>query len=141
SPRFGILISNWNRCLIRFRPRCAYEAWSRSLEFQGSQSRIQEEGDVLAGSPFPGMNPYLEAPGVWESFHHTLIVYTAAALNRALPPDYVAVVEEWLRVIPNRQSIRPDVVIGDAPAPVSGGTVATLERSTVSGDAPFIVEA
>src|SRR5947207_2743419 len=88
------------------------------------------------------MNPYLEAPGVWESLHHTLIVYTAAALNRVLPSLYVAIVEEWLRVIPNRQGIRPDVVIGDAPTPArADGNVATLERNTISGDAPVIVEA
>ncbi|HLK60702.1 MAG TPA: DUF4058 family protein [Chthonomonadaceae bacterium] len=94
----------------------------------------------MAKSPFPGMDPYLEAPGIWESFHHSLIVYTAAALNRVLPAPYVAIVEEWLHILPPRQSIRPDVVIGDAPAP-SLGNVALLERTTVTGDAPIIVEA
>jgi hypothetical protein len=24
-------------------------------------------------SPFPGMDPYIEASGVWEDFHHNLI--------------------------------------------------------------------
>lgn len=96
----------------------------------------------MAASPFPGMDPYLEAPGIWESFHHNLIVYTAAALNRVLPPAYVAVVEEWLHVLPPRQGIRPDVVIGDAPTPVgSRGNVALLEHNTVMGDTPLIVEA
>ncbi len=47
----------------------------------------------MASSPFPGINPYLEAPGIWESFRHNLIVYTAAALNRVLPAAYVAVVK------------------------------------------------
>ena len=94
----------------------------------------------MARSPFPGMDPYLEAPGIWESVHHSLIVYTAAALNRVLPPDYVAVVEEWLHILPPRQGIRPYVVIGDAPAnPI--GNVALLERTTVRGDDPIIVEA
>ena len=82
----------------------------------------------MASSLFPGMNPYLEAPGVWESFHHNLIVYTAAALNRVLPAPYVAVVKEWRHVLPPRQGIRPDVVIGDAPAPLSSlGSVALMK--------------
>lgn len=91
----------------------------------------------MVSSPYPGMNPYLEAPGIWESFHHSFIVYTAAALNRVLPASYVAVVEEWLQVLPPPHGFRPDVVIGEAPV----GNVALLERATETADAPFIVEA
>jgi len=96
----------------------------------------------MAHSPFPGMNPYLEAPGIWESFHHSMIVYTAAALNRVLPANYVAVVKEWLHVIPPRHGIRPDVAIEDAPVPAgAAGKTALLERSKVITDAPIIIEA
>ena len=59
--------------------------------------------------------PFLEATNLWESVHSSLIVYLAAALNRVLPPVYVAVVEEWSHVPPPRQGIRPDIVIGNAP--------------------------
>ena len=93
----------------------------------------------MADSPFPGMNPYLEATGLWESVHSSLIIYMAAALNRVLPSPYVAVVEEWLHILPPRQRIRPDVVIGNAPA-VPAGSVAVLERPPVAADAPFLVE-
>jgi hypothetical protein len=86
------------------------------------------------------MDPYLESPDIWGSFHHNLIVYTAAALNRVLPAPYVAVVEEWLHVLPPRQGFRPDVVIGDAPT-VSRGKTALLERGATTGDDPLIVEA
>lgn len=40
--------------------------------------------------PFPGMDPYLEDLRIWESVHHTFIVYAAAALNAVLPQDYIA---------------------------------------------------
>lgn len=30
-------------------------------------------------SPFPGMDPYLEAPDVWQDLHTTLIVAIRAA--------------------------------------------------------------
>jgi hypothetical protein len=62
-------------------------------------------------SPFPGIDPYLEDPGIWQSVHATLIINMVAALNRVLPLPYVAVAEEWLRVLPNRQRIRPDVTL------------------------------
>ncbi len=27
-------------------------------------------GDSPMASPFPGMDPYIEAPGLWAGFHH-----------------------------------------------------------------------
>jgi hypothetical protein len=41
-------------------------------------------------SPFPGMDPYLESRSLWRGVHHQLITALAAALNAALPPDFVA---------------------------------------------------
>ena len=82
--------------------------------------------------------PFLEATNLWESVHSSLIVYLAAALNRVLPPVYVAVVEEWLHVPPPRQGIRPDIVIGNAPTYPSGN-VAILERSPLIADTPILV--
>lgn len=35
-------------------------------------------------SPFPGMDPYLEDPGLWPDVHHGLISEMQAALNRLL---------------------------------------------------------
>ncbi len=40
--------------------------------------------------PFSGMDPYLEAQGLWESFHAGLVTKSAEALNQRLPEDYVA---------------------------------------------------
>ena len=41
-------------------------------------------------SPFPGMDPYIEARGLWEDFHDRLIVELANTLNSRLPSRYEA---------------------------------------------------
>lgn len=55
-------------------------------------------------SPFPGMDPYLEAPDVWPGVHHALATEIRTQLNRTLPGPYYAdlemrpelgIVEEW----------------------------------------------
>ena len=40
-------------------------------------------------SPFPGMDPYLEAPGFWGDFHHTFISSWREAIADALPESAV----------------------------------------------------
>jgi hypothetical protein len=44
-------------------------------------------------SPFPGMDPYLEAPEIWRGFHHSLADEIKAQLNAVLSPRYYADVE------------------------------------------------
>jgi Protein of unknown function (DUF4058) len=44
-------------------------------------------------SPFPGMDPYLEQPNFWASFHSRLIVAIADALAPQLRPKYYIEVE------------------------------------------------
>ena len=64
-------------------------------------------------SPFPGMDPYLEAPWIWSDVHHGLISEIRASLNPNLRPNYVARVE--LRVYisddddPGREALVPDL--------------------------------
>src|SRR5437763_15907809 len=64
-------------------------------------------------SPFPGMDPYLEAPELWPDVHHRLISEIQAALVPQLRPRYVARVE--LRVYtsdyddPGLEVLIPDV--------------------------------
>src|SRR5262249_50319176 len=41
-------------------------------------------------SPFPGMDPYIEASGLWEDFHNHLIDAIYRAVARALPRGYTA---------------------------------------------------
>jgi hypothetical protein len=44
-------------------------------------------------SPFPGMDPYLEYPLVWEGLHNLLTVDVGRALSPTLPERYVVRVE------------------------------------------------
>ena len=45
-------------------------------------------------NPFPGVNPYVEVSGRWEGFHQVLVADLSKALNRVLPDNYIAIVEE-----------------------------------------------
>ncbi len=61
-------------------------------------------------SPFPGMDPYLEQ--FWGDVHHRLIVYLSDALQKQLPGDLRARVDERVFVEPEdgiRRGIVPDV--------------------------------
>jgi hypothetical protein len=92
--------------------------------------------------PFPGMDPYLETQGMWESFHAALVTHCAEELNQGLPEGYVAQIETRVNLIsrdvPERQRI-PDVLAGretDAPASplTSSGRVVgvvTIEPMTI----------
>jgi hypothetical protein len=44
-------------------------------------------------APFPGMDPYLEAPDIWPDLHDALAGEIRGELNRALPPPYYARLE------------------------------------------------
>ncbi len=45
-------------------------------------------------SPFPGMNPYLEAAGVWQDFHLSFIVKAADALAEQIAPKYFVTISD-----------------------------------------------
>lgn len=59
-------------------------------------------------SPFPGMDPYLEAQGRWPGFHTLLIGDCTALLNRNLPQAYVAQADE--RIAMSVSTDRPRTV-------------------------------
>ena len=70
-------------------------------------------------SPFPGMDPYLEEPGLWPDVHHRLITVTSDTLAVALRPKYYVRIEERVYLSdegdPGRRVIIPDVRIADRP--------------------------
>ncbi len=70
-------------------------------------------------SPFPGMDPYLEEPGLWPDVHHGIISYTQELLTRLLRPKYYVRVEERVYLSdesdPGRRVIIPDIRIADRP--------------------------
>ena len=41
-------------------------------------------------SPFPGMDPYLEAPGLWPDVQNCLMNVFAEQLTALLAPKYIA---------------------------------------------------
>jgi hypothetical protein len=93
-------------------------------------------------SPFPGMDPYLERH--WGDVHTSLVTYARDHLNKALPRELRARVEEQVFVeLPDEpRAIVPDVRIferaipGKTPAVAASG-VATAEPLIIPLDEPI----
>jgi hypothetical protein len=49
-------------------------------------------------SPFPGMDPYLEDPGLWPDVHTRIITGMSDFLNEALRPKYLVRIEERIYI-------------------------------------------
>jgi hypothetical protein len=64
-------------------------------------------------SPFPGMDPYLEAPEFWAEVHNRLIVAIADELAPKLRPRYRVAIEQriYLSSANESQLIVPDVTV------------------------------
>lgn len=65
-------------------------------------------------SPFPGMDPYLEAPGLWPDLHHRLIAAISDALAPQVAPTYFVRVEQraYILQLDDFQLVgRPDLAI------------------------------
>jgi Protein of unknown function (DUF4058) len=65
-------------------------------------------------SPFPGMNPYLENPVLWQKVHKRLIVAISDALSPQLRPKYIVDIEERVYQTNDNDSLLvgiPDVVV------------------------------
>ncbi|MBY0524581.1 MAG: DUF4058 family protein [Gemmataceae bacterium] len=73
--------------------------------------------------PFPGMDPYLEHPVLWESVHARFIPVLANQLQPRLDPRYVTSIEERVFVEGPQRRI-PDIWIQKA---TRGGELAVAE--------------
>jgi hypothetical protein len=85
-------------------------------------------------TPFPGMDPYLEHPVLWEGVHARLIVALANQLQPLLDPRYVTSIEERVFIEGPQRRI-PDLwvqKVADAP-PAS-------PAASANGDTAVIVE-
>lgn len=88
-------------------------------------------------SPFPGMDPYLEAPDIWPDLHDALAGEIRGELNQSLPAPYYARVEmrKELGIVEepgDRQRIIPDIAVVSRPIPLpltEGGRLAVATRS------------
>jgi hypothetical protein len=81
-------------------------------------------------SPFPGMDPYLEAPGLWPDFHGAMLYALRAVLSRVLPPGYLARVDRyvWLTDAEDAQDTllgKPDVFVANGGMPATPAASAT----------------
>ena len=88
-------------------------------------------------SPFPGMDPYLEAPALWSSVHTRLIVGMSDAIAALLPAGYAVDIEQRVYTTSpgdaDRSSMEPDVFVvqeaaaryraGRLPSPVTPPTL------------------
>ena len=88
-------------------------------------------------SPFPGMDPYLEAPNLWPEVHSRLIIAIADSLAPTLLPHYYVAIEQRTYLSTPEEILLigiPDIVVskgGDtsaSEAEVSPVTTATLDR-------------
>src|SRR5262249_3184505 len=87
-------------------------------------------------SPFPGMDPYLEAPNLWPGFHNKFASELSTELNGPLPAPYYADLEmrEEVGIIEEggtRKWIVPDATVVRHPRPPvepEPGGVAVLSR-------------
>jgi hypothetical protein len=83
-------------------------------------------------SPFPGMDPYLEAPDIWPDLHDALAGEMRALLNSTLPAPYYARLEmrPEVGIVEEEGPIRrivPDVAVARRPGPSAGGGAVVLE--------------
>ncbi len=80
-------------------------------------------------SPFPGMDPYLEAPFFWHQVHSRLIVALSNDLGRRLRPKYYAAIETRTYLEDGPESIFvgiPDAIV------FSGNPVETSPQATAT---------
>ena len=91
-------------------------------------------------SPFPGIDPYIEAQGYWPDFHSAFLNACRDALDDRLPDLYAARLEEHVHLVRSSDetsTIRPDIAVVRGPGfaagyPDRGPAVATLEPVTVA---------
>lgn len=91
----------------------------------------------MSNSPFPGMDPYLEHPSLWQDVHNRLITAIADKISPVVAPNYYVGVESRTYVIlPEGDQLlgRPDVsIISPTPiTPVTTPSTQTLETDGVT---------
>ncbi|MDM8520920.1 DUF4058 family protein [Anaerolineales bacterium HSG6] len=86
-------------------------------------------------SPFPGMNPYLEHPNLWEQVHHNLINDIQLYLAPKLRPQYRVSIEQmtYLSVLPPQERAgKPDVLVVQPPKHYPQSSPITMTPASVT---------
>src|SRR5262249_16012459 len=89
-------------------------------------------------SPFPGMDPFLEAPVFFHGLHTSLIAYLREALQPLLPEPYYAELEERTWIEMSSRHVEPDVNVlrAEQPTPARASGIAVAQAVTA---APMVV--
>ncbi|MCA1686113.1 MAG: DUF4058 family protein [Planctomycetia bacterium] len=58
-------------------------------------------------SPFPGMDPYLEDPGLWPDFHHRVISIASDLITERTRPKYYVCIDERVYISDEDERDRP----------------------------------
>jgi hypothetical protein len=108
--------------------------------------------DFAMKSPFPGMDAYIEACGLWDGFHNHLIEEIYRAIAKVLPRGYIVdtAVRNYVVLVESegkdKSLAKPDVAItqppGKQPRKLQGG-VAVVEPTEDAESVPmqaFIAE-
>ena len=85
----------------------------------------------MAPSPFPGMDPYLEEPRLWESFHNRFIGALDEALSAQVRPDFYVEEQSSVYIVDpgaSRPPVKPDVYLVDAEQEVGSRAVGVATR-------------
>lgn len=83
-------------------------------------------------SPFPGMNPYLEQPSVWEDFHSRFMTYAGESLAAQVRPNFFVKLEERVFIhepsSDERRKLlgKPDIALFEA-LPIRNTPVAVVD--------------
>ena len=76
-------------------------------------------------SPFPGMDPYLEDPRLWESFHNRYIGVLDEVLSARVRPHFYVEEQSSIYIVEvgaqPRPPVKPDMYLVDAGRAVGGG--------------------
>jgi hypothetical protein len=77
-------------------------------------------------SPFPGMNPYLEQPDIWNTFHTQSLTAIAERLADQVRPEYVVHMEAHLWI---HERVEEDLEgVGSKRRLIGRGDVAVFDR-------------
>ncbi|MEM8529452.1 MAG: DUF4058 family protein [Chloroflexota bacterium] len=95
--------------------------------------------------PFPGMDPFLEAPHLWPDVHNSLIYATRSQIQSQLSPNYVAVITpyvtfESLEITPVRTAVAiPYVGILESDVSSEHSTTVTIAPAPLQATATMEV--
>jgi Protein of unknown function (DUF4058) len=78
-------------------------------------------------SPFTGMDPWLEGPGVFPDLHDRFITHLSEALNALLPAPYFAAIANRVWVEMTERRVEPDVNVLKPPGSIGRPTVDDAE--------------